>query len=817
MFLAALIRGVNGTLIKDKESFKAKYREIFCRVESNPLESAGYWEKYHALVTLVKEITNAIWVKTIKSNIEKDERRVYYLSMEFLIGKMLSYNLMNLGIEDIVREGLADLNISYDELLLQEEEAPLGNGGLGRLAACYLDSMAHEKGAGYGFGFGIRYKYGLFTQKIVDGFQVEIPDLWLKDGYLWETVKPDRMIPVKFKGQVRAETSGSRLVFIHENYEPVLAVPYDILISGYLDTSRVNYLRLYSAEPMLQELDLSSFNRGEFAKAAAYRAEVEAISSILYPEDKNAAGSELRLRQEYFLSAASMGDTINYYKMLYGSLDKFVQRVAFHINDTHPAVSIPELMRILIDEEEMGWEQAWEITANVFSYTNHTILPEALERWPVEQFRALLPRIFMIIEEIDRRFRLEVSRKFPGDEELLRQTAIITGGQIHMARLAVVGSYSVNGVSQIHSKILKEKILGAFYRVNPEKFHNITNGVSHRRFLHHANPTLSDLISQVIGRKWLEQAVELEKLMPFERDRGFLEQLAQAKSKNKELLAKYIYQQQGLIIDPASIFDIQVKRFHAYKRQILNVLKIMDLYNRLKEGKTIGPTTFVFGGKASSGYQLAKAVIKLINSVAQIVNNDSQVKDYLRVVFLENFNVSLGEIVYPAADISEQISTASKEASGTGNMKFMFNGAITLGSRDGANLEIGEAVGEEHIALFGLTADQVLGLYEASRYKAWDEYNSTPRLKRVVDQLVNGFIKNSYDFHILYDFLLRDNDQFFVLKDFCPYIQAWEGLNRKYAEREKWLQSALHNIAKAGIFSSDRAIKEYAGLIWNTR
>ncbi len=805
-------------LIQDKESFKKEYLEIFSRVESNPLESANNWEKYHALVTLVKEMMNTFWVNTVKSNIEKDKRRVYYLSMEFLIGKMLSYNLMNLGIENIVREGLADLNISYDELLLQEKEAPLGNGGLGRLAACYLDSMAHEKEAGYGFGFGIRYKYGLFNQKIVDGYQVEVPDPWLRDGYVWETIKPDRMVMVKFKGHVRTEMVGNRLVFIHENYEPVLAVPYDMLFLGYMDTARINYLRLYSAEPMMQDFDLQSFNQGEFVKAAAYRAEVEAISSILYPEDQNVAGKELRLKQEYFLSAASVGDCIFYYKMIYGSLDKFAQRVAFHINDTHPAVSIPELMRILIDDEGMGWEEAWEITVHVFSYTNHTILPEALERWPVEQFRALLPRIFMIIEEIDRRFRMEINSRFPGDEELLRQTAIIADGEINMAHLSVVGSYSINGVSQIHSKILKENILGSFYKITPEKFHNITNGVSHRRFLHLANPPLSDLISQTIGREWIYQANELEKLLPYNNDLGFLEQLAEAKYKNKERLAKYIFQQQRIAIDPASIFDVHVKRLHGYKRQFLNVLKIMDLYNALKEeGKTIQPTTFVFGGKASSGYKQAKDIIKLINSVAQIVNNDSQVSDYMRIIFLENFNVSLGEIVYPAADISEQISTASKEASGTGCMKFMFNGAITLGSYDGANLEIHEAVGDEHIVLFGLTAEQVMDLYADDRYKAWDEYLGTPRLKRVVDQLVNGFFKTSYDFHSLYESLLRENDQFFVLRDFCPYIHAWDGLNQKYADQEKWLQSVLHNIAKAGIFSSDRAIKEYNELIWNRK
>ncbi|KAF1086248.1 Glycogen phosphorylase [Sporotomaculum syntrophicum] len=804
-------------MIQDKESFKKAYLDTFSRVESNPLELSNNWEKYHALVSLVKEMMNSYWVNAVKTNIEKDQRRIYYLSMEFLIGKMLAYNLMNLGLENIVREGLADLNINYDELLLQEEEAPLGNGGLGRLAACYLDSMAQEKDAGYGFGFGIRYKYGLFTQKIVDGCQVEVPDPWLKDGYVWATPKPDRMITVKFKGNVRTAMDGNRIIFIHENYEPVLAVPHDILFLGYMDTSKINYLRLYSAEPVMQDFDLLSFNQGEFAKAAAYRAEVEAISNILYPEDQNQAGRELRLKQEYFLSAASVGDSIAYYKMIYGSLDKFAKRVAFHINDTHPAVSIPELMRILIDEEGMSWEEAWEITVNVFSYTNHTILPEALECWPVDLFRALLPRIYMIIEEIDRRYLQDIGSRYPGDEELLRKTAIIADGRINMAHLSVIGSRSVNGVSRIHSQILKENIFGAFYKITPEKFHNITNGVSHRRFLHYANQPLSDLISQAIGVEWINQATELDKLLAFSNDRGFMEQLAKAKYKNKERLAKYIFERQGVAIDPSSMFDIHVKRLHGYKRQLLNALKIMDLYNAIKEGKTIQPTTFIFGGKAASSYQRAKDVIKLINSVAQIVNNDKQVNDYIRVVFLENFNVSLGEIVYPAADVSEQISTASKEASGTGCMKFMFNGAITLGSRDGANLEIHEAVGDEHFALFGLTAAQVMELSVAGRYNSWDEYSSTPRLKRVIDQLVDGFLQTTYDFHSIRNGLLWENDCFFVLKDFMPYTVAWEGLNQKYADQDQWLQSSLYNIAKAGIFSSDRAIKEYHQLIWNRK
>ncbi|WP_420838529.1 glycogen/starch/alpha-glucan phosphorylase [Dehalobacterium formicoaceticum] len=803
--------------IKDKEDFKNQYVEIFSRVESSPLELANNSEKYHALVTLIKQVMNKQWVNNIQSNIKADKRRIYYLSMEFLIGKMLSYHLTNLGIEDTVREGLADLNISYDQLLHEEEEAPLGNGGLGRLAACYLDSMAHDQKAGYGFGFGIRYKYGLFNQRIVNGMQVEEPDTWLSNGYVWETIKTDRMMTVKFKGNVRSEIKDDRLVFIHENYDPIWAVPYDISFLGYHDEKKVTYLRLYSAEPMTRQFDLDVFNQGDYERASAYRAEVEAISSILYPKDQTASGQELRLKQEYFLSAASIGDSVSYYKSVYGSVDdKFVQRMAFHINDTHPAVSIPELMRILIDEEGMDWDKAWAISRNVFSYTNHTILPEALETWPVEQFRTLLPRIYMIVEEIDRRSQEEIRVNYPGDENLLMNTAIIVDGRIHMARLAVIGSYSVNGVSKIHSQILKEKILAAFYRITPEKFCNVTNGVSYRRFLHLANKPLSDLISRAIGEEWLSDANELEKLLEFKGDRGFLEGLAQAKYKNKERLANFVSQQQGIKIDPASIFDIQVKRFHGYKRQHLNVLKILDLYNRFKEGKTIQPTTFIFGGKASSSYWRAKDTIKLIHTVADIVNRDPYVKEYIRVIFLENFNVSLGEIIYPAADISEQISTAGKEASGTGCMKFMFNGALTIGSRDGANLEIAEAVGDEHIALFGITADQAMELYGDPGYKSWNDYAGTPNLKRVVDQLVNGFLQTDYSFQGIYDSLLQENDQYFVLRDFSSYTETWERLNNKYAVQEKWLESALYNIAKAGIFSSDRAIHEYADLIWKT-
>lgn len=802
-------------MFKDKEDFKKAYLEKFAEVEGKTLDEGASWEQYQALVMLIKENISLNWAETNNSYSRNGKKQVYYFSMEFLIGRLLSYYLTNLGAKDLVQEGLRELGISLDELVLEESDAGLGNGGLGRLAACFLDSMAFLGVPGH--GNGIRYKYGLFQQKLVDGFQAEVPDNWLKNGYPWEIRKPDKSVIVKFKGNVRTEMMGGRLTFIHENYDPVLAVPHDIPIVSYDNTRNINNLRLWSAEPVVEEFDLAVFNRGEFSKAVSYRSEVEAISYILYPEDSSQAGRELRLKQEYFFVAAGLAAIVRRYKKKNGCLHNFAKKVAVHINDTHPALCVPELMRILIDEEGMGWEQAWNITVNTISYTNHTIMPEALEKWPVDLLRYLLPRIYLILEEIDRRHRQEISGKCPGDSELLNQTAVIRDGYVWMANLAVIGSYSVNGVAALHTEILKKEVLHHFYTVYPYKFSNKTNGVSHRRFLLEANPGLSKLITEAIGEGWKRDAPELEKLLAYKQDTSFLAELAAVKHANKCRLAGHILQIQGLKLDPSSIFDVQVKRIHAYKRQLLNVFKVMDLYNRLKDNPSyaINPHTFIFGGKAAPGYHYAKTVIKLINTVASKINQDKDVRDKIKVVFLENFNVSLAEMIYPSADISEQISTASREASGTGNMKFMMNGALTLGTLDGANVEIRNEVGDENIVIFGLTADKVLNYYRQGGYKSWEEYHNYPRLKKVVDQLINGFFTDAGgEFRIIYDSLLRDNDQFFVLKDFCPYTEGFNRLNLLYAGKENWFRTSLVNIAKSGVFSSDRSIKEYAEEIW---
>jgi starch phosphorylase len=805
-------------MFKSKESFKKAYLEKFAEVEGKTLDEGTPWEQYHTLVTLIKELISRQWAETNNRYSKQKEKQVYYFSMEFLIGRLLPSYLTNLGIREQVDTGLKELGIRLEDLIREESDAGLGNGGLGRLAACFLDSMAFLGVPGH--GNGIRYKYGLFQQKLVDGFQAEVPDNWLRNGYPWEIRKPEKSVIVRFKGNVRTETVEGRLTFIHENYEPVLAVPYDIPVVSYDNLRNINNLRLWSAEPVVEELDLTSFNRGEFSKAVSYKAEVEAISYILYPEDSSQAGRELRLKQEYFFVTAGLAAIVRRYKRKNGSLQDFSRRIAVHINDTHPALCVPELMRILIDEEGMDWEEAWNITVNTISYTNHTIMPEALEKWPVDIIRYLLPRIYMIIEEIERRYREEISQRFPGNEELLARTSIIMDGNIYMANLAVIGSYSVNGVAQLHTEILKNYVLRDFYTIYPYKFNNKTNGVSHRRFLLEANPGLSGLISGTIGDGWIKNARELEKLAAYQEDTAFLKELAKVKYQNKSRLADYITATQDLQVDPASVFDIQVKRIHAYKRQLLNVLKIMDLYNRLKDNPNllIHPYTFIFGGKAAPGYHYAKTVIKLINTIARKINGDKDIGDKIKVVFLENFNVSLAEMIYPAADISEQISTASREASGTGNMKFMMNGAITVGTLDGANVEIRDLVGNENIAIFGLTAEQVMEYYRYGGYKSWEEYQGYPRLKKAVEQLINGFFSEAGgEFRIIYDSLLRDNDEFFVLKDFCPYTEAFNRLNLLYANQESWYRTALVNIAKSGVFSSDRSIKDYAEEIWRIK
>lgn len=802
-------------MFASKESFVDAYLAKFAETQGKTFKEGTTWERYQSLVLLVKEWIAENWAETNETYSRNKDKQVYYFSMEFLIGKLLSYYLLNLGIKDTVTEGLRELDIDLEDLVDAERDAGLGNGGLGRLAACFLDSMSFLGFPGH--GNGIRYKYGLFKQKIVDGYQAEVADNWLNNGNPWEIRKPEKSVVIKFKGDVRVEDVDGRLTFHHENYEPVLAVPYDIPVVSYECLNHINTLRLWSAEPMVEEFDLASFNRGEFSKAVSYRAEVEAISNILYPEDSSQAGRELRLKQEYFFVAAGLGSIVRRYRQKNGSLRDFARKISVHINDTHPALCVPELMRILIDEEGMDWDEAWNITVNTISYTNHTIMPEALEKWPVSLVRYLFPRIYMIIEEIDRRYREELGHKYPRDRDLINRTAIIQDEQVHMANLAVIGSHSVNGVSALHSQILKDHLLGDFHRIYPYKLNNKTNGVAHRRFLLEANPKLSALITETIGDGWITRADELEKLLAYQDDASLLEQLGRVKYENKARLAKIIQERMGVKVDPSSIFDIQVKRIHAYKRQLLNVFRIMDLYNRLRENPQlpVQPHTFIFGGKAAPGYHYAKVIIKLINTLADKINNDPTIEDKIKVVFLENFNVSLAEKIYPAAEISQQISTASKEASGTGNMKFMLNGALTLGTLDGANVEISQAAGPENVAIFGLKADEVMEFYQRGGYNSWEEYHNNPCIKKVLDQLINDFFSDAEgEFRDIYDSLLQYNDEFFVLKDFCSYIEAWHGLNVLYGKQMEWQKKSLINIAKGGVFASDRTIREYAEEIW---
>lgn len=805
-------------MFKDKESFKRAYVREFIEREGITVEEATEWDKFVALVNLLKDRMSYHRVKNTKSLAQG--KQVYYFSMEFLIGKLLHNYLVNFKMEDLVREGLAELNIDLDDLLDQEKDPGLGNGGLGRLAACFLDSLAFLGIEGH--GNGIRYRYGLFEQKILDGNQLEVADNWLKNGYPWETRRPDKAVEVKFKGHVRMEMIEEKAVFIHENYESVLAVPYDVPIMSYDHPQYINLLRLWSAEMVSSELDLASFHRGDFQQAASNKAAVEAISYILYPDDSSPAGKELRLKQEYFFVAAGLGTILKSYKKKNksNSLDNFTNRVSIHINDTHPVLCIPELMRIFIDEEGLGWDEAWNMTVNTVSFTNHTVMPEALEKWPVDLMRNLLPRIYQIIEEIDRRFREDLIERFPGDWDLMHSTKIIKDGYVYMANLAIVGSSSLNGVARLHTEILKNDVFHDYYRIFGYKFNNKTNGVSHRRFLLAANPKLADLLTESIGEGWIEQADELTKLLPFKEDKSFLEQLEKVKLENKIRLARLIKAKQGVTIDPHSVFDVQVKRIHAYKRQLLNVLKIMHLYNKaLNDPDSLTcAQTFIFGGKAAPGYHYAKVVIKLINALSNKIERDPKVNEKLKVVFIENFNVTQGEIIYPAANISEQISTASKEASGTGNMKFMMNGALTLGTLDGANVEIRDAVGDENVFIFGLTAEEVLHYNRFGGYRSWDEYSINADVRRCIDQLNSGFFNQmGEEFSVLFDSLMLYNDEFFHLKDFNAYVAAHNKLLELYRNQEAWNQVSLVNIAQSGVFSSDRTIREYADGIWGVR
>ncbi|MDK2800644.1 MAG: glycogen phosphorylase [Clostridiales bacterium] len=804
-------------MVIDKENFKQAFLEKLEVLHGESIEETSDMGKYRALGNLIRDQIIKQWIKTNKQYLERKEKEVYYFSLEFLLGKQLDKNLINMDIKPMVKEVLKELEIDLDDLENIEPEPGLGNGGLGRLAACFLDSLASLQLPGH--GCGIRYKYGLFEQKVIDGYQVELPDNWLKNGNVWELKKPDKAVEVRFGGNIRVEDQNGKMIFIHENYDPVLAVPYDMPVLGYKNNT-VNTLRLWSAEPVKKAFDFSSFSRGEYARAVEYRDFVEAISQVLYPDDSYYENKVLRLKQEYFLVSAGLQSIIRRYKKKYDSLYHLPDKVAIHVNDTHPALAVPELMRILMDEEGMGWDEAWAITIGTISYTNHTIMSEALEKWPIDTFKSLLPRIYMIIHEINERFCRELWNKYPGDWNRIRDMAIIADNYVKMAHLAVVGSYSVNGVAKIHTDILKKEVMKNFYDVYPYKFNNKTNGITHRRWLLKANPRLAELISDTIGPGWIRRPQELVHLLEYADDTAFQDKMDEIKRQNKITLAKYIKDMYDLNIDVHSIFDVQVKRIHAYKRQLLNVLHIMDLYNRLRENPDMDlvSRTFIFGGKAAPAYHMAKSIIKLINTVAAVINNDKLVKDRIKVIFLENYNVSLAEKIFPASDVSEQISTASKEASGTGNMKFMMNGAITIGTLDGANIEIRDAVQSDNIFIFGLTADEVLNFYRYGGYNPWDIYHNDERVKTILNQLINGFLPIENDeFKNIFNFLLYNNDEFFVLKDFTPYVDVHNRIQDKYRNRRKWLNMSIHNIAHSGKFSSDCTINEYATGIWKIK
>ena len=800
----------------DKNSFKRDYNNKFVQLHGKELKEGNNQQKYEALGSLVRDYVISTWMDTNNRYNQTGEKQVYYFSMEFLLGRLLGDFLLNLGIRDICREALSELDIDLEEIENLEHDQGLGNGGLGRLAACFLDSMASLNIAGH--GCGIRYKYGFFEQKIVDCQQVEASDNWLREGNVWEIKKQDKAEIVKFGGSIISDYVNGKLTFTHVNYEPVLAVPYDTPIVGY-ENEVVNTLRLWSAESVSNEFDFSSFSRGDFLKAISYKNSVEAISLVLYPEDSFYEGKMLRLKQQYFFVSAGIQSIVRHYKKHKGDIKLLDEKIAIHINDTHPTLAIPELMRILLDEEGLSWENAWRITQNTISYTNHTILAEALEKWPVDMFKSLLPRIYMIIEEINRRYCEELWNKYLGQWDKISRMAIIGDGYVRMANLAIVGSHSVNGVAKLHTEILKKREMSDFYYLYPSKFNNKTNGITHRRWLIRSNPKLTKLLVDTIGDSFIKHPTDLENFKNYLDDPGVLEKLGQIKKDNKERLAQEIYKSNGIVIDTNSIFDVQIKRIHAYKRQTLNCLRIMDLYNKLIENPNLDiiPRTFIFAGKAAPGYYLAKNIIELICRVAETVNNDPRVNDKIKVVMLENYQVSLAEKIIPATDLSEQISTTTKEASGTSNMKFMMNGAITIATLDGANIEIKDEVGEDNIVIFGLNAEEVLNYHKQGGYSSWDVCNNDPRLQRVTNDLINGKYCSDKDrFRTIYENLLTYNDEFFVLKDFDAYLAAQDKVNKLYMNKEKWQRMCGVNIAHSGIFSSDRTIQEYATGIWGS-
>ena len=786
------------------------------------VDNASKEELYQAAVFAVRDVITDKWLKTHSDYAEKDVKVVYYLSMEFLMGRFLGNCVLNLMMDDEVRGAFEELGINYNAIEETEPDPGLGNGGLGRLAACFLDSLSTLELPAY--GCGIRYHYGIFEQRIENGEQVEYPDNWLENGDPWSVRRNEYAVEVKFGGNVKAVPKGNgEYRFVQENYQSVIAIPYDYPIVGY-NNNTVNTLRLWDAKPK-NEFDLKKFNEGKHDQAVAEQNLAKTLTEVLYPADDNYSGKELRLKQQYFFISATVQRVIERFKEKHSDFKLLPEKVAFQLNDTHPTVAVPELMRVLVDENDVPWDEAWEITRKVCAYTNHTIMAEALEKWPLDLFSRLLPRIYQIVEEINRRYCAALIERYGNDHEKIRKMAIIADGQIRMAYLAIVGSHSVNGVAALHTEILKNQELKDFYEIYPEKFNNKTNGITQRRWLLHANPELAKLVTEKVGDGWTTDLSKLEGLLQYADDKDFQNKFMEIKKNNKIALAKYIKETKGIEINPDSIFDIQVKRLHEYKRQLLNVFNIIHLYNQIKlnPGMDIVPRTFIFGAKAAASYRKAKLIIKLINSVADVINNDESINGKIKVVFMENYRVSLAEKLIPAADVSEQISTASKEASGTGNMKFMLNGALTIGTMDGANVEICEEVGRDNIFIFGMSSEEVIAKYKDNSYDPWMVYNMNQGARTVLNELINGtFCPENPDlFRELYDSLLNGYggraDEYFVLADFEDYVRAQQEVDATYKDKEKWAKMAIINTAKSGKFSSDRTIKQYADEIWNLK
>lgn len=803
-------------IVFNKEEFKKEVRNQVKVLYRRNIEEATPSQVYQAVAYAVKDDIIDRWIATHKEYEEQNVKVVYYLSMEFLMGRALGNNMINLTYYNQVKEALLEMGFDLNVIEDQEPDPALGNGGLGRLAACFLDSLATLNYPAY--GCGIRYRYGMFAQAIEDGYQVEKPDDWLKDGNPFEIRRSEYKQIVKFGGYVTVRNVNGKDQFIQEGYQSVVAIPYDLPIVGY-GNNVVNTLRIWDARAD-QTFNLSSFDKGEYQKAVEQENLAKTLVEVLYPNDNHYAGKELRLKQQYFFISASVQRAIQKFKEMGNDIHKLYEKITFQLNDTHPTVAVAELMRILVDEEQLPWEEAWEITCKTCAYTNHTIMAEALEKWPIELFSRLLPRIYQIVEEINRRFIETIKEKYPNQPEKIASMAIIYDGQVKMAHLAIAGSYSVNGVARLHTEILKKRELKDFYEMDPDKFNNKTNGITQRRFLLHGNPLLADWVTSKIGDEWITDLPHIAKLKVYVEDEKCQQEFINIKYQNKIRLAKYIREHNGIEVNPRSIFDCQVKRLHEYKRQLLSILHVMYLYNQIKRhpDMDIVPRTFIYGAKASAGYYTAKLIIKLINSVADVINNDASIKDKIKVIFIENYRVSNAELIFAAADLSEQISTASKEASGTGNMKFMLNGALTIGTMDGANVEIVEEVGEENAFIFGMSAEKVMDYEKNGGYNPWDIYNMDQNVREVLMQLINGaYAPDDPDrFRPLYDSLLQ-KDQYFILKDFESYAEAQRKVDEAYRNEKEWARKAMLNTACSGKFTSDRTIEQYAKELWHLK